>query len=175
MFWNGASETDNIADKVAAFLLVEKELQGEQFWGPGNRDEERRISWPISVEGEMFGATLALTAYPDEPEQRFTITLNLPPCVWRLDMDPDYKRHRNPYDRGERLGTHTISGPNYHSWDDNRHLATPSRLPDKLTCARPLPTGFRTFERALRWFCGETKIILPNNQMVELPPRERLV
>ena len=175
MAWQGTSDTGYIADTVDAFLLAEKELEGEQHWSPGNRSEERRITWPVLVEGELIGAFLGLTAYPDEPKQRFTITLNLPPCIWRLDMEPDYKLHRNPYRQAEQLGGHKIAGPNFNSWADNRHLATPARLPDKLTCARALPSTFKTFESAFRWFCGETRIIVPNNQMVSLPLRERLV
>ncbi len=163
-----------VATLVEKYLAAEKELSGIPNWRAGNRDGEQRAVWAVLL-GDVNAGNLDLTAYPDEPSLRFTITLNLPPCIWRLDYDPDFKMHTNPPDRVPPLDDFTIRGPNYHAWDDNKHLVNGSSLPAKLKCARRLKENIRRFDSALRWFCGETNIKLPVGPLIDLPPRSRLL
>lgn len=166
---------DHVAALVDAFLAVEKHLSGVPNWVVGNRDAERRISWPIIINGQTSSPTLELTAKPNDHSQ-FTISLCIPPCIWRLDFDPPSRGpHHNPLDRAKGLGGAAIYGPHFHAWSDNRHLATKMKLPDDPVCARQLPGNVRTFPNALRWFCGETKIRLESSQMIELPQRTELL
>lgn len=170
-----ASETSYIADYADGLLKADKVLAGAEVWSDGNRPAERRLKWPVLVEGELVGVSLCITAYPAAPELRFTISLVVPPCIWRLDYDPPFKKHRNSLADGERLGGFVITGPHYHAWTDNQHLAEPATLPKKLDCARKLPRNIQTFHSALRWFCAETNIRIPPERMIDLPAREKLI
>jgi hypothetical protein len=174
MDWAAAPQTGFIADVVDAMLAADKELAGMPQWDSGNRDGESRLVWPVLLQGRLVGITLNITAYPADPPLRYTITLNVPPCVWRLDFEHPYKRHKNGLSDGKRLGAYVINGPNFHAWPDNRHLATPAILPKKLECARAFDHA-ATFNAGLRWFCGETKILLRRDQEIDFPARERLI
>lgn len=168
-------ETGYIADYADSLLKADKMLAGAEAWAEGNRPGERRLTWPVLVNGELVGVHLCITAYPASAPLRFTIGLNVPPCIWRLDYDPPFKRHRNPLADGARLGAYVITGPHYHAWPDNRHFATPGTLPRKLECARELPRNIQTFHAGLRWFCGETNIKIPSGPLIDLPAREKLI
>ncbi|MEQ8246377.1 MAG: hypothetical protein RID42_01720 [Alphaproteobacteria bacterium] len=163
------------AELVDGFLAAPKELAGAPTWVEGSRSGEMRSSLPILVNGESTNAEFCTTAYPEESGLRFTIVLQYRNhCIWRLDFEPDYKRHTNPADRVDSLGgEYSIVGPHYHAWNDNRHLSTRSTLPD-MPCARSLPNAIRHWENAFRWFCGETMIAF-HEPVFELPPRGRLL
>jgi hypothetical protein len=105
---------------------------------------------------------------------RFTISLEWPDCVWRLDFEPYYKHHPNPHTEVARLGVEPrIDGPHYYSWADNRHLMRTARI-GQLPVARPFKKT-KKWIPALRWFCGETNIVLPKAEMLDFPPRDRLL
>jgi hypothetical protein len=88
---------DRIADLVDRFLAEgDKALAGSPDWSPGNRDGEMRLSMPVMVKGQASPVHFQITAYPNEATLRFTLTLNWPPCFWRVDFDPPHKRHHNP-------------------------------------------------------------------------------
>lgn len=179
MDWSHFGHFDRIADAVDAFLGAEKSLTGTAKWHDGTGDGDWRTSYVVLAEGEHVGAALDLTAYPhiptDREDCRFTITLNCPQPIWRIDFEPPDKGHTNPLDRSRFLGEGLVYGPHYHSWPDNRHIATKAMLPKELGCARTLPPQIRRWEQAFRWFCGETGITLPSGAMLELPKRSRLV
>lgn len=124
----------------------------------------------VAVDGIPTGATLDATAYPLADHYPFTITLNFPPCIWRLDYDPPYSSHTNPisnFSEFERV----VYGPHYHAWADHSRYAKPNALPRELDWARPLPSSIKKYEHAIRWFCDETNIRLENDQFLELPAR----
>lgn len=171
---NRGSSTRSLVETVDALLLADKTLAGEPSWAKGNRDGDFRLSMPVVIGDEMPGVTLQVTAYPNEPSLRFTITLNLPPCIWRLDFDPDTEVHHNPLDWPAQLGGYRVRGPHFHAWEDSRHLTTAATLPD-LRYARAFPSNIKTFDSALRWFCGRTKIRLSGQQRITLPPRTVLI
>ena len=165
----------HMASLVDEFLKAEKRLVGEPDWGPGNRPSEQRLNVPLSINGAPTNVNLQITAYPNEPTLRFTITLNWPPCFWRVDYDPPHKRHTNPLHRVPLLGgARRVEGPSYHSWADNKHLATMAALPDNLDCARPLASKIRGWDNTFRWFCEETRIVLGGSK-IELPPKTRFI
>lgn len=164
-----------VASLVDAFLLHPKTLDGKPEWRPGNRTGERRLRWPVFLSGTSCGADLDLTAYPADHRQ-FMIGLSFPSHIWRVDFElPEWGPHVNPLDQIGRLGGSPVHGPHYHSWADNRYLATARTLPPELECARPMPANTRGFENVLRWFLGETNIALPAAQMIALPPRDTIL
>jgi hypothetical protein len=128
-----------IADLVDELLASDKTLEGLPTWRQGTREHDRRLAWTILVGGETSRCELTATAYPDESPDRFTIGLNYAGrCVWRLDHElPDWGTHYNPLDRVALLGgEYEIRGRHFHSWQDNRYLATRATLPAELLCAR---------------------------------------
>lgn len=178
-------DTGHICDWIDAILEAEKSFGGRPGeWKPGNRAGEKRLTWPVEVEGELIGLAVGLTAYPSEPSLRFTITLNVqvpgwpkPSCIWRVDYEPSYKYH--PPRLGELLiegfgEDPEIRGPHFHSWDRNRYLCKPHALPATLERAEPLSSDLR-FDQILRWFCGKTNITLAKPYMVELPRPDTLI
>lgn len=167
---------ESIASLVDQALAAKKSLEGEPDWAKGNRDGENRLSMPVKIKGEVSHLTLGITAYPNDPQGlRFTVTLNWPPCIWRVDFDPEHEWHLNPLDRAQILGGYRISGRHFHGWNDNRHLATHSALPDSLKCARQLPKSIRTFDDGLRWFCSEVNIVLPKDHGIIFPQKTSLL
>ena len=176
---SGTKNITHIADGIDAFLKAEKELAGEFQWLVGNREGEQVGSFALLKGGEITDSSLEVIAYPSTStdrgaECRFKILLCVHRCVWRIDFDPSDKFHINPADRSELIGEGIVYGPHYHAWSDNKHLATATVLPKKLTCARTLPLQVRRWEQAFRWFCGETGIVLGDMTIPRLPEREEL-
>jgi hypothetical protein len=166
-----------VAELVDELLASAKVLAGGlPTWRSGTRDHDERLAWPVLVDGETDQCELAATCYPDESPDRFTIVLSYANrCIWRIDHELlNRSPHRNPLDRADLLGAYEVRGPHYHSWDDNRYLATLGALPTELLCARPLAPQARGWENAFRWFCGETGIQQPAD-IPYLPPRGRLL
>ncbi|QEX16125.1 hypothetical protein FRZ44_14170 [Hypericibacter terrae] len=174
MDWSGGPKTGLVADLVDAFLAAPKRVAAEAAWQQGNRPAEFRALWPILVEDSLVGASMQATAIPNSPEPQFTITLNIPDCVWRLDFEPSWKRHANPMWAAPALGDFVVNGPHFHAWADNSSMASLTQVPE-LLCARALPATVKTWKQALRWFCAETRIELAKTQMIEYPPREGLI
>lgn len=165
---------DYVSKLIDAFLAAEKTLQGKAAWlGDGNA--ERRVRWPLLVGDTVSDAYLQLTAYPNRADQKFTIALIYRVCVERVDWLPEYEWHDNPLDRADRLGGARLHGPHHHAWADNRHLATAAILPKELHCARLVPRQIRRWEQAFRWFCDGTRIGFEHDQMLDLPPRDKLL
>lgn len=164
----------DIRKRIDAFLKARKTLGGTASWGRGNRDDERRAVWPVLLAGRSVGATLQATAYPHENTLRFTIGLECPDCIWRLDFEPYYKHHPNAHTEVVRLGVEPrIAGPHFHAWADNRHLVRGARV-GQLPVARAFKR-IKKWDAALRWFCGETNIVMQKAQMLEFPRRDRLL
>ncbi len=165
---------NHIANLVDALLEADKVLVGVVHWHDGTRSEDKRFDWPVLVGGETAECAVAATAYPDELDLRFTITLNYRSHnIWRIDHDPPYRRETNPFLTGHRYSGDTIRGPHFHPWVDNRHEATPATFPT-LCWRRPLPSQVQGWENTFRWFLGETNIGQPET-IPSLPRRMRLV
>ncbi len=166
---------DHIADLVDRLLSAQKSFAGSSpDWVEGNREEEVRFTWPVLINGESHACYVAATAYPNFRGERFTISLIFKNSnIWRIDYEPDFKRHTNPFDRASLLGSYEVRGKSYHSWEDNRYLATHATLPKKFECARHLPENVQGWENAFRWFCGQTNIDSPHI-IPSLPKMTRL-
>lgn len=160
---------DNHARKaVDAFLTAPKTLAGIGEWR--EFQGESRVRWQVALDDVPTDMFVEVIAYPIGQMQPFTIGLHWPPCIWRVDFEPNFKSHNNPIG-DDWKAPRTIYGPHYHSWADNRHLAKPVRPPSDLDWARELPAEIKRFEHAFRWFCGETNIVLENSQVLDLPTK----
>jgi hypothetical protein len=170
----GRQTADHVADLVDRLLRADKRLQGRPDWREGNPGA-MRIRWPLLVGTSISDAFLHLMHWPNSAEARFSIGLNYRVQIARLDFVPPHEWHDNPLDRARFLGGARIRGPHYHSWQDNRHLATAAALSRELTCARQLPAQIRRWDQAFRWFCGEVGIVLGDDPVIEPPPRSSLL
>jgi hypothetical protein len=169
-----ASPSLDIQKVVDAFLAREKTLAGAGSWVRDSHERSYRCIRPVEVDGELPGLDLIVKAYPRSHKLQFRIILAYGKAIWRLCYAED-NPHINSLDRPIDLDLGPITGPHYHSWKDNRHFATLNALPSSLHNARVLPENLRTFESAFRWFCGETRIIVGNHQMLTLPRSDTLL
>ena len=168
-------DSDNhIAKLIDRLLDADKTLAGSPGWHAGNTAADERFEWPVLVGGETAECAVAVTAYPDDPDLRFTITLNYRDHnIWRVDYDPPYRRETNPIMKGHPYSGDMIYGPHCHPWDINRDDATPATIP-LLRWRRPLPPQLRGWQNTFRWFLGETNITQPDT-IPDLPRRTRLI
>jgi hypothetical protein len=161
------------AKVVAEFLAVTKTAEGMAYWVRDDGSEECRIGWPIAVDGLLTSATLSVTAYPFDEAHGFTITLNFPPCISRLDFVGPNEAHANPIEDFSRCDA-IVYGPHVHLWQDNSRFCTASTLPRELECAIPVPLAVKRYEKAMFWFCDEVNIRFTQEQLLPLPPRNTL-
>lgn len=162
------------ADAVDRFLGVDKTLVGDGDWVCDPNQDQCRLKYTIAADGRPTNSTFEVIDFPLERPRGFTITINLPPCVWRLDFDPPPKGHTNDVPDGHEC-PRFIKGPHFHSWRLNRKFQKGSNPPDELPLALPLPPTIKVFKSALDWFCAETKITPARSQIPELPPSGRLI
>lgn len=162
-------------DLIDDLLRAEKTLGGIPDWRPvGHRGEHRQLI-PLLIDGVDTSAHVELNAYPFIlDELRYRIMIFAPKCIWRVDYVTD-EQHLNPFDCLAGIPQGLFCEPHYHSWSDNRRFAKANSLPDALPVARIFEAPFRNFDRAFRWFCGETNIGQPPAGMIELPTRTRLL
>jgi hypothetical protein len=161
--------------RIDAFLDAPKTLDGIARWTKGTGHGDVRAAWPIlvgtSTEGE---GTLQITAYPNERRPRFTIGVFWPDCIWRLDHELIETKHRNPLPQNPLNARHQIiAGPHVHAWVDNRPFIKGTRVIE-LPFAVPY-TGTAKWPAALRWACGETKVKMRKEQMLDWPQRTTLL
>ncbi len=158
---------------VDALLEQEKFIAGGLDWQNGPRDGQRRLSAALSADGEIGDIRLVVDAYPDWFEPKFTISLILARTVCRLDYGNNASHvNRPPAPDGIELGL--ITGPHFHAWRDNRHLATQKHLPEESKFASLLPANVKGFQNAFRWFCGEVNVNCSAG-VPEFPKSDRLL
>jgi len=158
---------DSISKAVEALLRSEKTLEGRGQWTMQENGKARYVR-ALSVAGEITDARLEIHFYTREKPPKFNISLLAPSRIWALDFDEAHKR-TNSLNKPSDIPA-IVTGPHYHSWEDNRRFATKVSLPSRLLNARPLPHNIRSYENALRWFCDKTNIILRNEDIV-MPPK----
>jgi hypothetical protein len=158
---------------VDALMRAKKTLAGEPDWKEVGHRGEHRLVLPLMIEGTVCPLDLEINGYPNIRDLRFRIMLRMPQCVWRIDYVDD-ELHVNPADDWWDCGV-SFTEPHYHSWEDNRRLATHSQVPDPMPVARVLPPNLNSFDNVFRWFCEQTNIAQPPSNMVYLPSRNRLV
>jgi hypothetical protein len=132
----------------------------------------------LTINSESIELSLLIVCFPNELKPKFTIMLIGEKCVVRLNYGEDCSHNNHPIKGiitplGIEYGE--IEGSNYHSWQDNRHLASPIKYPNELEFARQLPLNIQSFENCFRWFCAENNVIIAGEKIPELPLRERLL
>lgn len=165
--------TRPIASLVDDFLAAAKEVRGVPTWRPTGHHGQHRLVCPLFVGGESVGATLDITAYPNQAELQFTINLIFERCIWRLEHGGT-EQHTNSLDAPHDLMGAVLDGPHYHSWADNRRFSTRRELPKRLHNARLTDPEIASFEAALEWFCRQTSIVTPPPGVIVWPRRDEL-
>jgi hypothetical protein len=161
---------------IDAFMAAEKHLVGAEapmVWQPGGNAYEMVIKLPIEVGGEFMGANLQVTGYPRERALKYRLGIIFPPAICRLDYVTD-ETHSNTRAVATDGIPGLVRGPHYHSWPLNRRFVQRINKTSRLCNAEEF-NGPRTFDAGLRWFCGETRIILPPRHQIELPTRTLLI
>jgi hypothetical protein len=159
---------------IDAFLAADKTLVGDGDWVCDPNEDQCRLKYTIAVDGVPSGSTLVIIDFPLQEPRGFTITLNLPPCIWRLDFDHPPKGHTNDVPEGHEC-PRLIRGAHFHPWRLNSRFHMGKHPPDELPLALPLKPSIKSFKSSLDWFCAETRITFAKNQMPGLPPRGRLI
>lgn len=163
------------AEAIDQFIAADKTLVGDSGWVCDPNEDQCRLTYTIAVEGVPTGSRLEVIDYPISRPRGFSVTLNLPPCVWRLDYDPTPGRfHTNDVPEFHEC-SQQVDGRHYHPWQLNRRFHTGRRPPDELPLALELNEGIKSFESALHWFCGQVNITFGRNQLPSLPPAGRLL
>lgn len=163
-----------IAEVDALLQAPDKVLVGATTvtWQPGRNLEEEVIKIPIEVDGVQDEDELVIVAYPNEPDT-YSILIVHGIAVCRLDVVPMTDAHTNALILPSENLPSVVIGPHFHRWSLNRRIIdSPIKL-QRLRMAEPY-TGTVKFMSALRWFCGEAKIIVPHDVHIELPRTERL-
>ena len=165
--------TNNDMRKIVdGILKADKALVGISSWKPDPDGDAWRWLGSVEINDEQHGITLVAKVYPRSEELKFSIMLNFQRCIWRLDFTTE--GHLNPLN-APAFGGMVIRVPHYHSWLDNRALATSNSLPKRLRNARPLPESIRNFYPAFRWFLEETNIYVEAGEIPDLPKRDTLL
>ena len=165
----------SISQVVTDLLAARKTLAGHASWQDTNDLGEVRATWPVMVGDEIPpGVTVAVNYYPDAKPPRYSISLNAPKSVFRVDWEED-KKHTNSFKRPSDLAESEIRGPHCHTWLDNQLFCTAHSLPDELLNARYLPDNLRGFENVFRWFLGQVGIDQPANDLIGPPRRSKLL
>lgn len=160
-------------EDVDAFVAADKTLVGDSGWICDPNDEQCRLKFTVAVDGVPTASTVEVIDFPLETPRGFTITLNVPPCIWRLDFDPSTKVHVNDVSDFHECPK-LVTGPHSHPWRLNRQFHKGKSIPEELPLALPLD-GIKSFKSALDWFCAETNITFSKNQLPELPPTGKLL
>lgn len=162
-----------IADLIDGLLAAPKSLGGTPTWRDMGHHDQHRAVMPVLIGGESSGLLFEVCAYPNTQPVRFTISLRMTTCVWRLDFS-DTDIHTNPLLPPSDIAGLQMIGRHYHRWSDNRHLATNNKLPNQLSFGRPFDLEINDFEGCLVWFCEQTGIDLPPERRITLPERTKL-
>jgi hypothetical protein len=164
-------------DAVDAFFQADKTLVvGEDMpqWQDGrDSSTEKCMKIPIAIEDVQYGQRLELVSCPNNEVLRFSISIIFPPAVCRLDFDETDGHTNSLVDLSDGLPL-LVQGTHFHRWSFNKRFFKSHGRLTQLRNAEPVQ-GLRSFSKALRWFCGETKIQLPYNWSVELPDRDKLL
>jgi hypothetical protein len=160
--------------QVDGFVDADKTLVGDAGWVCDPNEDQCRLRFTIAVAGVPTSSTFEVIDFPLNDPRGWTFTLNLPPCVWRLDYIPWSQFHTNEVPDGHECPK-LVRGPHFHPWRLNRQFHKGNVPPDRLPLALPLPSGIKSFKSSLDWFCAEVRITIAKHQLPELPPARRLL
>jgi hypothetical protein len=162
---------DEFVRDVTEFLSATKELAGIDMpvvWQPGREPSELCAKLPIEINGVLSGKSLLIVSFPASDPLRFTILIIHEVAICRLDFD-ESGGHTNGF--SQKKLPEIISGSHFHRWSSNMQFVTDYGKLPTLKFAEALPKKIRSFDTALRWFCAEVNISLPNTHLITLPPR----
>lgn len=142
-------------------------------WQMGRNFDEQIIKIPIETDGIQEGDELVIVAYPNEPDT-YSILLIHRIAIARLDVVPTTDGHTNALLLPTEDLPSVVMGPHFHRWSINRRLIESASKLQRLRMAEPY-TGTLKLMSALRWFCGEAKIVVPHDVQFELPRSEKLI
>ena len=165
---------EHAASVVERFLAVQKTIEGTGDWVCDQQTLKCRLKYALAIDGVIVPQTLDVSHFPRSDIKGFTITLNFPPCILRLDYDPPEKYHDNPVSFIGGFEAR-VYGPHFHEWADNSRFCDKTNITDELPYARTLPTNIKSYKAALFWFCDRANIVMTNENYVELPPAEWLL
>lgn len=166
---------DPISVIIDRLLAAKKTLAGVPFWQTSPRHADEKVfKWPLRIDDVPCGADLQGISYPyhNNGKEKWRILITMQQCIWRIDYDNVY--HVNSLNKPSDM-EYSFTGQHYHAWEDNKRFCAHSTLPEKLHNARLLPCNIKTFHNSLRWFCDKTNIDLPSGELIDLPPREKLI
>ncbi|TPK58608.1 hypothetical protein FJ930_29660 [Mesorhizobium sp. B2-4-15] len=172
--WLDIKADRHAAEAVADFLAATKTVEGTDGWSCDAHTEECRLKYLLAIDGIPVSASVDIMSFPMSGNNGFTITLNVPPCIARLDFDPREKFHDNPVGDFSEFESR-IYGPHCHAWPDNACLCDSNALPKELSYARPLDPAIMSYQSALFWFCQSVNIVFHNGVFIERPSRGRLL
>jgi hypothetical protein len=162
---------DEFIQRVTQFLAVRKDLAGIEApmqWAPGRQSGEHCIKLPIEVGGIQRGQVLMVVFVPGRQTFAINIVWAASVCVTRLDFDP-HGGHTNGFASDMDGLPSVVGGKHFHRWLHNVRFVDATASLQELKHAEDLPTSIRNFNDALRYFCDETAIDLPNGHYIELP------
>lgn len=160
-----------LVDKVLSSTKLLAGIGIPQRWQPNRDPNELSIKIPIEIEGQQVGHKLVAVFEPASHTLKFSILIVVNEvCITRLDFDPT-GGHTNSLLAFQYGIPAVVSGKHFHRWSLNRRFVTGVGHLERLENAEDIPQNIRTFDSALRWFCGECNIQLPHNHAIELPPR----
>lgn len=164
-----------LALEVELFLTARKSLPGKAVWRRGSRENQFRIVWPIEVDGEIAhdGPRLEIVYSASAPHLRLSVSLNIPPVIFRADVD-ETTRHTNhpPLPAGV---PREVFGHNCHLWADNRPRKQTASVPAALPIARPLDKIHAGWPAAVTWVCVHGNIDFDERSLPGLPRKENLL
>lgn len=155
---------------VTAFLAADKTLAGVDMppqWMPSRTRPEQCIKVPIELDGVQYGQQLVIVAPSVQAD--FSISIVHSVGVVRLDFEPRGGGHRNTLLASLDGLPGIVSGTHFHRWRYNTRFVEGDGRLEELKHAEELPTAIRSFDAALRYFCGETNIQLPHGHRIDLP------
>lgn len=155
------------AEAVDQLMAADKTLLGDGDWQCDAIDRDCKLVFTLAIDGVPCGLSLQITDFPMQPSKGWTIIINAPPAVWRLDFDGPKEWHLNDVPEMHEC-PRLIYGPHYHPWRLNRAGVKRGRLPTELPLAMPLP-AMRGFDATLHWFCDETRITIGKGQIPARP------
>lgn len=172
------TEPPKIVAVIDAFMQSEKLLVGadqQQNWQDGREHGEKKLKLPLELGGEQSGQSLIVMAYPRHEPLMFRILIAFEPAVCRLDFS-QHEKHGNPLDCAVDGIPGMVIGAHCHPWSLNKRFFTGVTQAVKLHCAIPFAPQIKKFDSALRWFCDENNVRLPNGKhVIELPTKDTLI
>lgn len=161
---------DDFIQGVNNFIAAKKAMAGIDLpiqWAPGSRSAEITAKLPIEINGEQSGQKVILVFVPGR--NGFAINLVFSDlCVQRVDFD-SHGIHRNGFSGLDFGLPFQVGDRHFHRWALNTRFVDSPNAAIELRNAEELSSTIRNFDDAIRFFCDECNIDLPNGHYIELP------